>query len=69
MDDEQILRMALDYDIIDRKSLSHRINQAMVDVQHSVNNDDVDCLYELSKSVSTQDAIPPELFMNMVTHQ
>ena len=68
MDDEQILRMALDYGIIDRKSLSHRINQAMVDVQHSVNNDDVDCLYELSKSASTQDAIPPELFMNMVTH-
>lgn len=65
-DDERIIDKAIQYDIIDRKSLSYRITKAGVDVQHAVKNDDVDALYELSRSPQTQQSIPPELFEDML---
>jgi len=66
-DDERIIDKALEYGIIDRKSLSYRINQAGVDVQHAVNKDDVDALYELSRSPHTQEGIPVDLFEDMLS--
>jgi hypothetical protein len=66
-DNERIIDKALEYGIIDRKSLSYRINQAGVDVQHAVNKDDVDALYELSRSPHTQEGIPVDLFEDMLS--
>ena len=66
-DDERIIDKALQYDIIDRKSLSYRITKAGVDVQHAIKNDDVNALYELSRSPQTQQSIPPELFEDMLS--
>ena len=39
LDDENILQMALEYNVINRESLSKRISQAYVDVQHAISND------------------------------
>ena len=66
-DDERIIDKAIQYDIIDRKSLSYRITKAGVDVEHAVKNDDVNALYELSRSPQTQQSIPPELFEDMLS--
>jgi Ca2+-dependent lipid-binding protein len=66
-DDDHIIDKALEYGIIDRKSLSYRINQAGVDVQHAVNKDDVDALYELSVSSETQLKMSPELFDDLLS--
>jgi Ca2+-dependent lipid-binding protein len=66
-DDDRIIDKALEYGIIDRKSLSYRINQAGVDVQHAVNKDDVNALYELSRSPHTQVGIPVDLFEDMLS--
>lgn len=66
-DSDRIIDKALEYGIIDRKSLSYRINQAGVDVQHAVNKDDVNALYELSRSPHTQEGIPVDLFEDMLS--
>jgi len=66
-DDDRIIDKALEYGIIDRKSLSYRINQAGVDVQHAVNKDDVNALYELSVSSEPQLKISPELFDDLLS--
>ena len=36
LDEEKIVKMALDYDVINRKSLSYRISHAYIDVQHAM---------------------------------
>jgi len=66
-DDDRIIDKALEYGIIDRKSLSYRINQAGVDVQHAVNKDDVNALYELSVSSEPQLKMSPELFDDLLS--
>ena len=66
LDNENILRMALDYGIINRKSLSTRISKAYVDVQHSMQNDKIMTLDKLSRSAQTQQGIPVELFEEML---
>jgi hypothetical protein len=66
LDDENILKMALDYGIINRKSLSTRISKAYVDVQHSMQKDKIVTLDKLSKSTQAQQGIPVELFEEML---
>lgn len=66
LDDENILQMALEYGVINRKSLSTRISKAYVDVQHSMQNDKIVTLDKLSESAQTQQGIPVELFEEML---
>jgi len=66
LDDQNIVQMALNGGVIDRKSLSHRISKAYVDVQHSMCNNKVDTLDKLSKSTQTQQGIPVDLFEEMM---
>ena len=66
MDDENILKMALDYDVINRESLSNRISSAYIDVQHAINNDKRGTLVELSRSTQEQQPIPVEFFQELL---
>jgi hypothetical protein len=66
LDDENILKMALEYGVINRKSLSTRISKAYVDVQHSIQNNKIVTLDKLSESAQTQQGIPVELFEEML---
>ena len=66
LDDENILQMALDYDVIDRQSLSKRISSAYVDVQNAIINDKRETLSKLSESTQSQQDIPLELLDQML---
>jgi hypothetical protein len=66
MDEENILQMALQHNVINRESLSNRISKAYVDVQHSINQDDMRTLAELSQSTQSQQLIPVELFEQLI---
>jgi len=66
LDDEKIIQKALDYDVINRESLSHRISQAYIDIQHSMKIDDIMTLSELSKSTQSQQGIPVKMFEEML---
>jgi hypothetical protein len=66
LDEENILKMALEYGVINRKSLSTRISKAYVDVQHSMQNNKIVTLDKLSESAQTQQGIPVELFEEML---
>ena len=66
LDDENVIQMALEYDIINRKSLSYRISEAYVDIQHAMQEDKVVTLDKLSMSTQTQQGIPVELFEQML---
>ena len=66
LDDENILQMALEYGVINRKSLSIRISKAYVDVQHSMQNNKIVTLDKLSESTQTQQGIPVDLFEEMM---
>ena len=65
-DDEDILKMALDYDVINREFLSKRISGAYVDIQHSIREDDIRTLDVLSKSTKDHKSIPVEWFQEMI---
>lgn len=67
LDDENIVQMALNYDVIDRKSLSYRISRAYVDVQHAIQQDKLNALSVLSQSAQTQQDIPLELLEDMLS--
>ena len=66
LDDENILQMALDYNVIDRQSLSKRISSAYVDVQNAIVNDKRETLSKLSESTQSQQDIPLELLDQML---
>jgi hypothetical protein len=66
LDDENIVEMALQHNIINRKSLSHRISKAYVDIRHAMQDNKVVTLDKLSKSTQTQEGIPVELFEEML---
>ena len=66
LDEENILKMALEYGVINRKSLSTRISKAYVDVQHSMQSNKIVTLDKLSESAQTQQGIPVELFEEML---
>ena len=65
-DDENILQMALEHNVINRESLSKRINSAYVDVQHAMNNDERETLFKLSQSTQVHQDIPLELLDQML---
>ena len=67
MDEENILQMALEHNVINRESLSKRINSAYVDVQHAMNNDERETLFKLSQSTQVHQDIPLELLDQMLT--
>ena len=66
MDEENILQMALEHNVINRESLSKRINSAYIDVQHAMNNDKRETLFKLSQSTQPQQDIPLELLDQML---
>jgi len=66
MDEENILQMALEHNVINRESLSKRINSAYVDVQHAMNNDERETLFKLSQSTQVHQDIPLELLDQML---
>jgi len=61
MDEENILQMALEHNVINRESLSKRISETYVDVQHAVSHDTRQTLAKLSESTQSQQDIPLEL--------
>ena len=65
MDEENILQMALEHNVINRESLSKRINSAYIDIQYAMNNDKRDTLFKLSQSTQPQQDIPLELLDQM----
>ena len=67
MDEENILQMALEHNVINRESLSKRINSAYIDVQHAMNNDKRETLFKLSQSTQPQQDIPLELLDQMLS--
>ncbi len=67
MDNEGIINMAIEYGVLSRKSLSKRISQAYVDVQHSIENDKLQTLSVLSESTQSQQDIPVDLFDQMLS--
>jgi len=67
MDEENILQMALEHNVINRESLSKRINSAYIDVQHAMNNDKRVTLFKLSQSTQPQQDIPLELLDQMLS--
>ena len=67
LDDENILQMALEYNVINRESLSKRISQAYVDVQHAISNDKRETLSVLSESTQSQQDIPLELLDQLLS--
>ena len=67
MDKENILQMALEHNVINRESLSKRINSAYIDVQHAMNNDKRETLFKLSQSTQPQQDIPLELLDQMLS--
>ncbi len=67
LDDEQIVKKALDYNVIDRKALSYRISRAYVDVQNSIQNDKRQTLSVLSESTQSQQDIPLELLDELLS--
>ena len=67
MDEENILQMALEHNVINRESLSKRINSAYIDIQYAMNNDKRDTLFKLSQSTQPQQDIPLELLDQMLS--
>jgi hypothetical protein len=67
LDDEQIVKKALDLNVIDRQSLSYRISRAYVDVQNSIKEDKAHTLYELSHSTKDNKKIPNDTFEMMMS--
>jgi hypothetical protein len=67
LDDQNIIRTALEYNIINRQSLSHRISKAYVDIQYAMQQDELNTLNELSKSTQSHQDIPLSLFDEMLT--
>jgi len=67
LDDEQIVKMALDYNVIDRRALSYRISRAYVDVQNAMQSDLRETLSVLSESTQSQQDIPLDLLDQMLS--
>ena len=67
LDDEQIVKKALDYDVIDRQALSYRISRAYVDVQNAIQSDRRQTLSVLSESTQSQQDIPLDLLDQMLS--
>lgn len=67
LDGENVVKMALDYNVIDRQSLSYRISCAYVDVQNAIKSDTRQTLSVLSESTQSQQDIPLDLLDEMLS--
>lgn len=61
LDTEKIIEQLIDEEIIDAKAFSFRINQAVIDIQHSINIDECQTLEKLSCSRQSQQSMPVQL--------
>lgn len=61
LDAEKIIEQLIDEEIIDAKAFSFRINQAVIDIQHSINIDECQTLEKLSCSRQSQQSMPVKL--------
>ena len=61
LDSEKIIEQLIFEEIIDAKAFSFRINQAVIDIQHSINVDECKTLEKLSCSRQSQQSMPVEL--------
>ena len=65
-DTESLIEKAVEYGVIDNQKLSYRINQVVVDIQHSINTDECMTLQQLTRSATTQQDIDVDLFESML---
>ena len=61
LDTEKILQQAISESVFDMESFSYRINQAVIDIQHSIEYDECMTLEVLSCSRTTQQSMPVHL--------
>lgn len=66
MDDEKILEKLLEFDVINREALSHRISIIYTNLKHSIKNNKLETLSKLSESTQSQQDIPLELLYEML---
>jgi len=66
LDTEKIIEELVFDEVIDAKSFSYRINQAVVDIQHSMNIDECKTLEKLSCSRQSQQSMPVELIDDLL---
>jgi hypothetical protein len=57
----------LEFDVINRETLSNRISMAYTDIRHAIAEDKRGALYELSKSAQTQQGLPLEILDDMLS--
>ena len=67
LDTDNVLSKALEYDVIDRETLSKRISMAYTDIRHAFCEDKRDTLFKLSKSTQSQQVLPLELLDAMLS--
>ena len=67
LDTDNILERALEFDVINRETLSNRISMAYTDIRHAIAEDKRGALYELSKSAQTQQGLPLEILDDMLS--
>ena len=67
LDTDNVLSKALEYDVINRETLSKRISMAYTDIQHAFSEDKRDTLFKLSKSTQSQQVLPLELLDAMLS--
>ena len=65
MDSEQIIRQCIEQSVVNPRSLSNRISQAVVDIETSMSNDECKTLEELSCSGKTQQHMNVELIESL----
>jgi len=65
-DTESLIERAVECGVIDNQKLSYRINQVVVDIQHSINTDECMTLQQLTRSATTQQDIDVDLFESML---
>jgi hypothetical protein len=66
LDSEGIIAELVHEGVIDAKSFSYRINQAVVDIQHSMKEDECKTLEKLSCSRQNQKSMPLELVKSLL---
>jgi hypothetical protein len=66
LDTEKIIEQLIFEEVIDAKSFSFRINQVVIDIQHSINIDECKTLEKLSCSRQNQQSMPVELVESLL---
>jgi len=66
LDTEKIIEQLIFEEVIDAKSFSFRINQVVIDIQHSINIDECKTLEKLSCSRQNQQSMPVKLVESLL---